>query len=187
MLATIAGFSNNLSVEDNIMNGEVPESETPKSELQRGLDLCEDITHAVEMYDVARRAHRIADSASNKVIRETMFGELPFRVLVNIPDGTEAYVTVDDEVVQQQLSSFLATEIRAISSHGAEFYDRTTGRWLKVKGFKFEVSPFFIDESLDPIEQLKRELDANDIPPEEQKAILLRRYQDLEDHRPSRD
>lgn len=164
--------------------GETPNEES-EAETRRAQDFCEDIRHAVELQDQSVRLEHIAQRTASKVMMGSMFDALPFRFQVDIPQGTEAYVTIDDEVIQQQPTSFLATEITSISEHGVEFLDNENSRRLRLHGFDFEVSPFFIDRSADPIEQRRQELIANGITdPEEQKSILHRLSQDLEDPRP---
>ena len=55
----------------------------------------------------------------------------------------------DDDVLDIDPNNFTATEIREISKHGVEFYDRDTNRHLRVKG-EFEVYPVFPEPTQGP-------------------------------------
>jgi hypothetical protein len=46
---------------------------------------------------------------------------------------------VDDDVVEQRVGHFIATEVTSIGSGGAEFYDRENDRRLSVRGYDFAV------------------------------------------------
>src|SRR5579864_6283830 len=145
MLASRAGIENNQANRRLLMSmGENLSSEP--EHLRKGVDFCEDIRHAAELREAAERTANLAERAANKVISASFLGNIPCRLLVSIPEDASAYITVDDEVVEEQPTSFLATEIESISRHGVEFFDRPSSRRLRIEGYDFEVSPVPRDE-----------------------------------------
>lgn len=107
---------------------------------RQAADFCERLRLAVELREQAEKLDRAAHDAAHFVLMAEVTG-LPFRLEVSIPEGTEAYVTHDDDVVAEKVDRFVATVVREISKHGVEFIDRETNNVLRVKSTKFDVSP----------------------------------------------
>jgi len=131
-----------------VNSGEVSRG-IPEAEKAAAYDFCEYIRHAAELTEQAKRLELIAQRAGSNVIQKSMFGNLPFVLSIDIPSSTEAFTVRDDDVIEEQPAGFVATEIRSVSEHGVEFYNRNTEIWLKLKGFEFEVFPVFDEQQPD--------------------------------------
>lgn len=108
-------------------------------EHREAVRLCEDISKAVELYRVSQELSKIAQRAYAQVSTELFLGNKGFKFLIE-PRG-KAYVTRDDEVIDDLPADFIAEELWGISEHGVVFYNRTQQTRLHIEGYEFEVYP----------------------------------------------
>ena len=110
---------------------------------QQGVDFCEAIRHAVELKDTSVRITSLARAAARSVIEKSFSERLPFRLQVVIPEGVKAAITHNIDVIDTEPETFIATTIIDVHENGVEFYDLTTNNRLSIKGYIFNLHPFF--------------------------------------------
>jgi hypothetical protein len=115
----------------------------PESERNQAYVFCENFRGVMELSKIRAELEGTVHRAGALVIQESMLWDLPFRLQVSIPEGVEAYVVHDGDVIIGEPKEFMASELRSIDQHGVEFYDRETDRWLRVRGYDIEVNPVF--------------------------------------------
>src|SRR5579872_43219 len=118
-------------------------------------DLCADIEEAAELVELAKKLSTTAMRRASEATQKTMFGLAPCQFRVGLTanpayERQEVYLTRDDHVLDDDPNGFVATEVRSISEHGVEFYNRDTDTWLRVKGFEFRLDPVLDQETTPP-------------------------------------
>ncbi len=108
---------------------------------EKALEICNDIKLAAKYHTLALEVGYIAAKLSSNAAFETMFKNLPYSFLVNVPETQKAIVVSYDDVIEEQPASFVATEFRGIGNFGTEFYNAENDTWLKIDGYEFEVRP----------------------------------------------
>jgi hypothetical protein len=112
--------------------------------------LCEDIIEAAQEVASSLKAARAAQERASSVAQRTMFGQLPYRLKVQLDAETKAVVTEDDEIIESSPTVFTATELWSIGRHGVEFFNTSLNRKLTiVNDFGFTVEPIFDQPSAD--------------------------------------
>lgn len=121
-----------------------------EKEIREANDFCEDIIHATELRESAERLLGLSRQAASKVIHQGLSTRMPFELAITVPEGVEAAViSDDDDVLEAGAEAFIATEVRSISQHGLEFYNRDSRTRIIINGFRVEVAPV-LPEFADP-------------------------------------
>lgn len=110
--------------------------------------LCEDIERARYLMEKAVTLNQLAQRATNSVITETYIHDSN-RIRVDLPEDAKACVSVDQKVTIKHPKTFIATEVRYMGEHGAEFYNTATGEWLMIKDLNFNVSPLGLESKIE--------------------------------------
>ena len=112
----------------------------------RADNFCEEVRHAAELTDLANKLRLTAQRAASKVSQESILDGLPFMLEVTVPEGVQAHIASDGDVIEEHPTTFLANEIGNIGVHGVEFYNRRTDQILRIDGYDFEISPVFPED-----------------------------------------
>lgn len=123
--------------------------EIPVGAQRMAYDFCEDVREAAELMDLSNKLREAARRKASKIIVESMFTTETPMLEITVIEGTQAFVSKDDEIVEENPRTFIAHEVRSIGERGVEFHNSSTGEWLKIQGFDFEVAPVFPDDQSD--------------------------------------
>ena len=124
-------------------SGEIP-NYNPEVDRQATYDFCEEIRRAADLANHVKELGLISQRATSAIVQKSMFGNLPFVLEVDLPGSRAAScITKDDHIINPKPERFVATEMRSISDHRVEFYNRLTNTRLRIEGFDFDVFPVF--------------------------------------------
>jgi|SRR3989344_5103259 len=130
------------------MNGEMEprvENRRPVEEqLREANQICRDIVEAAELMGLANElleaANRRASDARMKSFFIHSHEGTKFRI--EMPEGSEAIISNDGDVINESPTEFIATEVRSISERGLEFCNSITGDELHFDHDQdFEITP----------------------------------------------
>lgn len=104
--------------------------------------LCSQIRHAAKLVETARIIGGLAAETASSVSMQTTLvpGNFLFKVILPEEDN-DSYIVKDDGIIASDPKEFVATELRGIGEHGAEFYNSSNDQWLKTKNYDFDVVP----------------------------------------------
>jgi len=109
-------------------------------ELKDALELAKKLNGSDEPSD---NQIRQAQAAAESVIHQGVFGGLPFRLNISIPEGVKAEISKSWEIIDAEPHHFEATEVRYIGKDQVDFHDGESDHWLVVYGHTLEIIPLF--------------------------------------------
>lgn len=132
---------------------ELGEFSRPSKLEKKARQFCRDIQRALELFkqlkDPATYSEELrkqAFGAAESLVHGSVFGVLPFRLLVTVPEGVYAHISRNMDILDEHPTQFEANEVRRLDTERIEFHDSqpqtpNSDKWLVVYGHNVQVVP----------------------------------------------